>query len=108
MRRAVRLHSCQTVTPETDTTTHYFFQQSRRVDEGDHAVAEALYRSLVVAFEEDRDMITAQNRAIDADPAAPMMVLAMDAAVVRFRKLVAETVAAERSPSTALPVRSAA
>jgi vanillate O-demethylase monooxygenase subunit len=31
---AVRLHSCQTVTPETETTTHYFFQQSRRVEEG--------------------------------------------------------------------------
>ena len=26
--RAVRLHSCQTLTPETETTTHYFFQQS--------------------------------------------------------------------------------
>ena len=97
MRRAVRLHSCQTVTPETDARTHYFFQQSRRVDEGDHAVAEALYRSLVVAFEEDRAMITAQSRAIDADPDAPMLLLAMDAAVVRFRKIVAEAIAAERS-----------
>jgi hypothetical protein len=52
--------------------------------------------------------VRAQSESIDADPAAPMLLLAMDAAVVRFRKLVAETVAAERSPSTALPVRSAA
>src|SRR5205085_875261 len=96
MRRAVRLHSCQTVTPETETTTHYFCQQSRRVEEGTHAVADALYKALLVAFEEDRAMITAQSRAIDADPGAPMLPLAMDAAVVRFRKLVAETVAAER------------
>lgn len=97
MRRAVRLHSCQTVTPETATTTHYFFQQSRRVDEGDHAVAEALYRALLGAFEEDRAMITAQSRSIDAEPGAPMMLLAMDAAVVRFRKIVADAVAAESS-----------
>jgi len=96
MRRAVRLHSCQTVTPETETTTHYFFQQSRRVEEGTHAVAEALYKALLVAFEEDRAMITAQSQAIDADPGAPMLPLAMDAAVVRFRRLVAETIAAER------------
>ena len=41
-------------------------------------------------------MITAQSEAIDADPGAPMLPLAMDAAVVRFRKLVAETIAAER------------
>jgi vanillate O-demethylase monooxygenase subunit len=96
MRRAVRLHSCQTVTPETETTTHYFFQQSRRVDEGDHAVAEALYRALLGAFEEDRAMISAQSESIAAEPDAPMMLLAMDAAVVRFRKLVADALAAER------------
>ena len=95
MRRAVRLHSCQTVTPETETTTHYFFQQSRRVDEGDHFIAEALHRALIVAFEEDRAMITAQSRAIDADRDAPMMLLPMDAAVVRFRKLVAAAISAE-------------
>jgi vanillate O-demethylase monooxygenase subunit len=99
MRRAVRLHSCQTVTPETETTTHYFFQQSRRVEDGDHSVAEALHRSLLVAFEEDRAMITAQAEAIAADPGQPMMLLAMDAAVVRFRRLVADMVSAERMPS---------
>ena len=96
MSRAVRLHSCQTVTPETETTTHYFFQQSRRVADGDHAVAESLYRALLVAFEEDRAMITAQSEAIAADPHAPMLLLAMDAAVVRFRKIVAEALAAEQ------------
>jgi hypothetical protein len=39
-----------------------------------------------------------------------MMLLAMDAAVVRFRKLVADTIAAERSPApaAAVAVRSAA
>ncbi len=102
MSRAVRLHSCQTVTPETETTSHYFFQQSRRVEDGDHSIAEALHRSLLVAFEEDRAMITAQSGVIAADPGAPMMLLAMDAAVVRFRKLVAEAVAAERSAAAAL------
>ena len=107
MSHAVRLHSCQTVTPETETTTHYFFQQSRRAGDGDHTVAEALYQSLLVAFTEDRAMITAQSQVIAADPGAQMMLLAMDAAVVRFRKLVAEAVAAERSASTAVfqPVR---
>jgi vanillate O-demethylase monooxygenase subunit len=110
MRRAVRLHSCQTVTPETETTTHYFFQQSRRVDEGDHVIAEALHRALVVAFEEDRAMITAQCRAIDADRDAPMMLLPMDAAVVRFRKLVAAAISAEvpAGPAGAAPTRSGA
>jgi len=95
LSRAVRLHSCQTVTPETDTTSHYFFQQSRRVGDGDHSIAEGLYRSLVVAFEEDRAMITAQAREIQLDPEAPMLPLAMDAAVVRFRRLVQSAIDAE-------------
>ncbi|HEY2559956.1 MAG TPA: aromatic ring-hydroxylating dioxygenase subunit alpha [Caldimonas sp.] len=101
MSRAVRLHSCQTVTPETETTSHYFFQQSRRVEDGDHAIAEALHQALLVAFEEDRAMITAQSRSIAADPDAPMLLLAMDAAVVRFRRLVAETIAAEQPDAAA-------
>jgi vanillate O-demethylase monooxygenase subunit len=99
------------VTPETETTTHYFFQQGRRVEEGDHSIAEALYKSLLVAFEEDRAMITAQSQSIDADPEAPMLLLAMDAAVVRFRKLVAETIAAENADRAApipQPVRTSA
>ena len=90
------MHSCQTVTPETDDSTHYFFQQARHTSEGDHSIAESAYRVLCRAFEEDRAMITAQAREIERDPSAPMLPLAMDAAVVRFRKLVAETVAAER------------
>ena len=43
----------------------------------------------------------ALSEAIDADPGAPMLLLAMDAAVVRFRKRVAEAIAAERSPNGA-------
>lgn len=101
MTNAVRLHSCQTVTPETDTTTHYFFQQSRRVEDGDRSMSEALFRALNAAFDEDRDMISAQARAIDADPDQPMLLLAMDAAVVRFRRLMAEAVAAESSRGAA-------
>ena len=94
----MRLHSCQTVTPETDDHAPTTSSSSRGASsEGDHSVAEALYRALLVAFEEDRAMITAQSQAIDADPDAPMLPLAMDAAVVRFRRLVAETVAAERA-----------
>ena len=36
LRNAVQLHSCQTLTltPETETSTHYFFQQSHRAGEG--------------------------------------------------------------------------
>jgi vanillate O-demethylase monooxygenase subunit len=92
----VLLHSCQTLTPETDGTTHYFFQQSHRADAGDASVTEGIYQSLIAAFNEDRDMITAQYAAIRRDPGAAMLPLAIDAALVRYRRLLEEAIAAER------------
>lgn len=86
--RAVRLHSCQTLTPETATSTHYFFQQSHRVGEGDERIVQSIYDSLIGAFNEDRDMIRAQARCIALQPGAAMLPLAMDAALMRFRRLI--------------------
>ncbi len=97
---SVRLHSCQTLTPETATTTHYFFQQSHPVDEGDDAVTESIFNSLVGAFNEDRDMITAQHRNIQLHPTLPMMPLAMDAALAQFRRLLETRVQAEQCATT--------
>lgn len=100
-RRAVRLHSCQTLTPETETSTHYFFQQSHPAGEGDEAAAESIYASLVQAFNEDRDMIRAQHANLAFDPERAMLPLAMDAALVRFRRLLAERWEMERAVRTA-------
>ena len=96
MSRAVRLHSCQTLTPETETGTHYFFQQSHPAGEGDEAAAESIYQSLVQAFNEDRDMISAQRANIAIDPERPMLPLAIDSALVQFRRALAEQVKRER------------
>jgi vanillate O-demethylase monooxygenase subunit len=95
---SVNLHSCQTLTPETEHTTHYFFQQSCHAEQGDAAIAQSIHESLLVAFDEDRDMITAQARNLAVKPGMPMIPLAMDAALIRFRRLVDERLAAERRP----------
>jgi len=94
LRHAVQLHSCQTLTPETATTTHYFFQQAYQADAPDAGVTAGIYQSLIAAFNEDRDMITAQQRNLMRAPGAPMLPLYMDSALVQFRRLVeAEAVA---------------
>jgi len=97
MRRAVQLTSCQTLTPETDTSTHYFFQNAHQSTDGDDSVTQAIYQALVDAFHEDVDMISAQFRTIQLDPARPMLPLAIDAGVVRFRRLLERKLAAERA-----------
>ncbi|HEU5297674.1 MAG TPA: aromatic ring-hydroxylating dioxygenase subunit alpha [Burkholderiaceae bacterium] len=95
LSHAIRLHSCQTLTPETENSTHYFFQQSHPAGQGDESLTEGIYQSLVTAFNEDRDMITAQHRSIQRQPDAPMLPLAMDAALVRYRQLLQRLVEAE-------------
>jgi len=97
LRRAVQLHSCQALTPETAHSTHYFFQESHRADQGDADTTEAIYQSLLQAFEEDRQMIEAQAANIALDPTVPMLPLAMDAALLRFRRLVDARLRAEQA-----------
>ena len=96
LRNAVRLHSCQTLTPETETSTHYFFQQSHPIEVGDDALTQGIYESLITAFNEDRDMITAQAHMLARSEGVPMLPLAMDSALLQFRRLVDERIAAER------------
>ena len=93
---ALRLHSCQTLTPETEHTTHYFFQQAHEAHVGDDAVTEAFHNVIVAAFHEDQAMITAQSAAIERDPSARMVPIFADAALNQYRALVREVVEAER------------
>jgi vanillate O-demethylase monooxygenase subunit len=96
LSQAITLHSCQTLTPETETTTHYFFQQSHPTGMGDTTLTQTIFDALIGAFNEDRDMITAQARNIALRPGQPMLPLAMDSALLQFRRLVDEALAAER------------
>jgi vanillate O-demethylase monooxygenase subunit len=89
--RMVRLHSCQALTPETATTTHYFFQQAHLVGLGDASTAGRLHAGVVRAFEEDRAMITAQYEVIRSTGEVGMKSLPMDAALLQFRTLVERT-----------------
>ena len=95
MTNAVQLHSCQTLTPETETSTHYFFQQAYQADAPNEAVTEGIFQSLILAFNEDRDMITAQHRSIERDPGVAMAPLFMDMALMQFRRLLEAEVTAE-------------
>ena len=52
-------------------------------------MTESIYQSLIAAFNEDRDMVRAQHRNLLRNPQAPMLPLAMDAALVQFRRLLA-------------------
>ena len=93
----VELHSCQTVTPETATSTHYFFQQGHRTGQGDSTLAASMYEMLIRAFHEDKDMISAQAASLAQKPDFEMFPLHLDGALMRFRRLITAEIAREQA-----------
>lgn len=94
---AALFFGCQAVTPETAKTTHYFFQQSHGFALDDPAVTENLNISVLAGFNEDKDIIVAQQRILDLDASAPMLAMRMDTALSAFRTLMEKAIQAEQA-----------
>jgi phenylpropionate dioxygenase-like ring-hydroxylating dioxygenase large terminal subunit len=98
---AAEFFGCQAVTPETDRTSHYFFQQSHGFALDDPSVTENLRQSVLDGFQEDKDIILAQQRAVNMDSATPMLGMRMDIALASFRSLVEKAIAEESAAAAA-------
>jgi len=95
MTGALQFHSCQALTPETETSTHYFFMQAHNFRLDDVTITESIYQSLCRAFEEDRRIIQAQQDLIRASPPASMQPIAADLGLAQYRRVLQELVDAE-------------
>lgn len=93
------------MTPETATSTHYFYCNSRNYRMDDAAYNEAMAQGLAAAFGgEDKPMIEAQQRRIgDADllDCGPAL-MAIDNASTRARRIYRRCLAAERDAADLL------
>jgi phenylpropionate dioxygenase-like ring-hydroxylating dioxygenase large terminal subunit len=78
----------QAVTPLTDKTARYFFSWGPRKDQGDATLRDRLMGVADMAFTEDRLMIEAQQRVINASPGARIMPTSADKGVTLFNRLV--------------------
>jgi vanillate O-demethylase monooxygenase subunit len=94
---AAQFFGCQAVTPETENTSHYFFQQSHGFALDDPGVTEKLTQSVLAGFEEDRDIILAQQKILDLAPDSPMLAMRMDVALASFRSMLDKAIAEERA-----------
>ena len=94
---AALFFGCQAVTPETEKTSHYFFQQSHGFALEDPSVTQKLTQSVLAGFLEDKDMILAQQKILDLDPDSPMLGMRMDVALASFRAMLEKAIADERA-----------
>lgn len=98
MTDALRFHSCQALTPETENSTHYFFMQAHDFCLDDETVTESIYQSLCTAFEEDRVIIEAQQRLIES-AGESMQVINTDLALIQYRRVITELLKQESEDS---------
>jgi phenylpropionate dioxygenase-like ring-hydroxylating dioxygenase large terminal subunit len=85
----------QAVTPVTAKTARYFFSWGPHKDHGDAALRDMLMGIADMAFTEDRIMIEAQQRVIDATPDPHIMPTSADKGVTLFNRMVAKMVREE-------------
>ena len=75
------------LTPESENTIHYFWSVARPWALGDPKVSE-LYRSMIwEAFNEDKDIVEAQQRYIDTAQGQPLVGLPFDQAGTYARRI---------------------
>jgi phenylpropionate dioxygenase-like ring-hydroxylating dioxygenase large terminal subunit len=97
--QACVLQSVQSLTPETERSTHYFYMQAHESKSNNPTIAGELHHQLGIAFAEDKAIIEAQQKVIDEFPNEPFGGIAADFAVNQGRALLQRMLEAERGLS---------
>ena len=97
-----------TMTPETDGTTHYFWAFSRNYKIGDQNLTTSIRKGIAGVFGEDMVIFAAQQKAIDANPDKEFYNLNVDAGSVWARRQIDAMIEKETTPQNPAPVREAA
>jgi vanillate O-demethylase monooxygenase subunit len=109
--RGVNGFVLNTITPETDTSCHYFWAFARNYSIHEQRLTHQLREGVAGIFREDEAVLEAQQRAIDARPGHRFYNLNIDAGAMWARKLIDRMVAAETPDGTGrrvIPLRCAA
>ena len=93
--KAVTTWNLNAITPETETSSHYFWAQAQDFAGDDPSVSELDFALVRKAFQEDLAVIAGQQENIDLDPAAPRLDLAADRAGIQARRIVERMLRAE-------------
>jgi vanillate O-demethylase monooxygenase subunit len=88
------LNAC---TPETERSTHYFWVSARDYLQDDVKLDAFLMKLTVEAFNEDKDMLEAQQRSIELDPAAGAVNVNADWGSVQMRRLMTQLIERENA-----------
>ncbi len=84
----LELANLNAITPETDSTTHYFWGQCHKGNTDQPEFTAALFQGTNTAFLEDRDVFEDQQRLIDHDPSKPEIYVKADAGAIHAMRVI--------------------
>jgi len=85
------------ITPETEDSSHYFWGNARDFDVKNEKLTAYFREQTLIAFHEDKDILEAQQRNIALDPDTPEISVHGDWGGVQARRLMGELITAENS-----------
>jgi len=84
----VRGFVIDSMTPETETTCHYFWGMARNFDIEDHGVTARIKLGQCGIFEEDIEVLEAQQKSINENPDMNLKVLSIDSGGAHSRRII--------------------
>jgi vanillate O-demethylase monooxygenase subunit len=97
--KSARLNVLNAITPETESTSHYFWANARDFDLDNGDLTKLMFDASENAFQQDKDILEAQQRCIDLDPTAPMIDVGGDVGGLSARRIVERLIADQAASS---------
>jgi vanillate O-demethylase monooxygenase subunit len=83
----IGMRNLNAITPETETTSHYFWGQAHDFDVKNPEMTNRIFEQIKTAFHEDVLVFSAQQRNMDIMPNAPQLDIAADAGTIAARRI---------------------
>jgi phenylpropionate dioxygenase-like ring-hydroxylating dioxygenase large terminal subunit len=84
----ISMRNLNAITPETETTTHYFWAQAHDFEPQNKDMTERVFAQIKTAFLEDVSVFTAQQQNISLCPTAPQTDINADTGGIQARRIV--------------------
>jgi len=97
----ISMRNLNAMTPETETTTHYFWGQAHDFEPRNPDMTERVFHQIKTAFLQDVEVFTAQQRNINLDPDAPTIDINADSGGIQARRIVDRLYQEEQATMTA-------
>ncbi len=97
----ISMRNLNAMTPETETTTHYFWGQAHDFEPRNPEMTERIFQQIKTAFLQDVEVFTAQQTNIALDPDAPQIDINADSGGIQARRIVARLYQEEQAMSAA-------